>query len=177
MTDYSFPGWRRALFVAILAVILAFTLVSSVTQGTVHLHVAGSAPGGLVSHVFVKFSEVSLHTAGYPRDSGWVTLTNLLPKLDLVPQPNDKVPQTLISSQVQSGRYDEIRLVAQNATIVVEGTSDRQVSVVSTVSANVTLGIPPNGSGDVLVLFSVDYSLVLADSPQVSLNIVRVVPS
>ena len=161
-------------FGALLIVILVVTLAPSVTQGTVNVRVYGFIPGGTVSHIYVKFSEVSLHTAGYPADSGWVNFANVLPRVDLVPQPSQLVPDALISARIQSGRYDAIRLVAANSTVVIDNTPGLRVVTGSTVSANVTLPVPPSGIGEVLVLILVDYSLILASEPQLSLSVLQI---
>ncbi len=176
MTDYPFAAWRRVIFVAALIVILVIAFAPSITQGTVNIRVYGFVPGGPVSHLYVKFSEVSLHTAGYPEDSGWVTLTNLLPRVDLVPQPNQLVPESIISARIQSGRYDAIKLVASNSTLVLASSPGVPISTGSTVNANVTLPIPPNGIGDVLFLLVVDYSALLSSQPTLSLTLLQATP-
>lgn len=173
MATYPFPPWRRVIFVAVLITILVVTFASSVTQGTVNVRVSGFVPGAAITHIYVRFSEVRLHTAGYPAESGWVILTNLLPVVDLVPQRNQVVPDAIISARIQSGRYDAVELRAANSTFVIGNAPGTRVSVGSTVSANVTLPVPPNRTGDVLVIVLVDYQAILSGSPVLSLKLLQ----
>ena len=171
MNGYAFPAWRRVVFVAVLITILVVTFTSSVTQGTVNVRISGFAQGAAITHIYVKFSEVKLHTAGYPTGAGWITLTNLLPVVDLVPQPNQEVPDTIISARIQSGRYDVVSLRAENSTVVVGSAPGTRVSVGSTLSANVTLPVRPSGTGEILLLVLVDYQAILSSSPVLTLKL------
>lgn len=170
MATYPFPAWRRVIFVAVLLTILVVTFASSVTQGTVNIRVSGFVQGAAITHIYVRFSEVRLHTAGYPAESGWVTLTNLLPVADLVPHPHQIVPDAIISARIPSGRYDAISLVASNSTVVIGNAPGTAVSAGSTLNANVTLPVRPGGTGDVLVIVLVDYAAILSSPPSLSLR-------
>jgi len=173
LTNYPYRAWRRIVFVAPLIVILVISFAPSVTQGTVNVRVYGFIQGAAISHIYVKFSEVSLHTAGYPPEAGWVTLTQLLPSVDLVPHPTQPLPQSLVSVQIQSGRYDAVRLVADNSTVVIDNAPGMAVSTGSTVNANMTLPIPPSGTGDLLVVLLVDYAQLLGSQPALSLTLLH----
>ena len=173
MNTYPFPSWRRVTFVALLIIVLVVALAPSITQGTVSVRVYGLVDSGVVSHVFVKFSQVQLHTAGYPSNSGWLTLSQTLPRVDLVPKPGQLVPETITSLQVQSGRYDSIKLLIQNATIVVNNGPGIPISSGPSLAANVTLPVPPNRSGEVLFVVTLDYSLLVADPPSLVISILQ----
>lgn len=173
VTEYLFPGWRRIAFVALLIVILVVILAPPISQGTVNVRIYGSASQGVVSHVFVKFSEVELHTAGVPSESGWVHLTPV-PRIDLVSPPGQLVPNTLLSSKIQSGRYDSIRLSIANSTVVITNPLGTPVSTRLVIAANATIPVPPNGNGDVLVVIDLDYTLLASTPPSLSARVLQV---
>lgn len=173
LTNYLYPPWRRIVFVAALIVVLVISFAPSVTQGTVNVRVYGFVQGAAISHIYVRFSEVSLHTAGYPAESGWITLTKLLPIVDLVPQPNQAASEQIVSVQIQSGRYDAVRLVATNSTVVIDNAPGMAVSAGSTVNANMTLPVPPSGTGDLLLVVLVDYAELLGSQPVLSLTLLQ----
>jgi hypothetical protein len=139
----------------------------------VNVHVYGFIPGGAINHIYVTFSEVRLHTAGYPAEFGWVTLTNLLPIVDLIPQPGQVSPEEIVSIKIRSGRYDAVELVAANSTVVIDKAPGMAVSVGSTVNANVTLPIPPSGTGDLLLIVLVDFAKLLSEDPVLSLELLQ----
>src|SRR5881628_1383240 len=118
MAEYPFPKWRQLVFVAVLIAVLVVTLAPPVSQGIIRVRVAGVIPPGIVSHVYVRFSSVQLHVSGFPGGSGLVTLTQLLPRIDLVQAQDQLTLDPLISARISSGRYDAITLRAENATIV-----------------------------------------------------------
>lgn len=157
-------------------VILVVAFAPSITQGTVNVRVYGFAQEGPISHVYVKFSEVALHTTGYPADSGWVTYRNLLPFVDLVPQPGQVIPGSITSVRIQSGRYDSLKLVASNSTVIIANSQRVPLSGGTTISANVTLPIPPNRVGDVLVVVTFDYAQLLSAQPSLSLRLFLATP-
>ena len=130
-----------------------------------------------MSHIYVRFSEIRLHAAGYPATSGWITLTNLLPRVDLVPESSPAVPEALISARVQSGRYDALSVVATNSTVVVDNAPEVAVSQGSTVNSTVTIPVPPSGFGDVLLVVLVDYNRILSSDPTLSLTLLRATAS
>ena len=173
MTEYQFPGWRKIIFVAVLIVIIVISLAPAISQGTVNVRVYGPPSDGLVSHVFVKFSQVELHNAGFPTDSGWVTFTQVIPKVDLVSSPGQFVPQVLLTSRIQSGRYDTIKLTVANATIVVNSITSAPVSTGLVLNTDLTIPVPPNGSGDVLVVLTLDYRQLLDTPPALAVQILQ----
>ncbi len=174
MTGYRLPGWRRIPSVALVIVILVLILAPPISQGTVNVRIYSSTPQGVVSHVFVKFSQVELHTAGLPGESGWVTLTQTVPRIDLVSLPGQFVPSTLLSSKMQSGRYDSIRLSIADSTVVLTNSPGTPVSTKLVVAANATIPIPANGNGDVLVVLGLDYTLLTSSPPSLSATILQV---
>ncbi len=173
MPNYPYPQWRRVTFAALLIAIVSISFIPSITEGTLVVRVHGFIPGGAISHIYVKFSEVSVHTAGYPPDTGWTTIGNLLPRVDLVPQSANTVPDAIISARIQSGRYDAFKLVAANSTIIVDNAPAFQISTGPTITGNTSIPVPPNGFGDILIVLLVDYNSILATQPQLSLRLLQ----
>ncbi len=161
-------------FIALLIIILVIILAPPISQGTVNVRIYGSTPQGVVSHVYVKFGQVQLHTAGLPEESGWVMFTHLVPSIDLVPLPSQFVPITLLSSRIQSGRYDSVKLTILNSTVVITNGQGTPLSTPVALAANVTIPVPPNGNGDVLIVLGLDYALLTASSPSLSASILQV---
>ena len=174
MTDYRFPRWRQLPFVAVLIVILVLSYAPSITQGTLNVRIYAQIPQGVVSHLFVSFSYVQLHTAGFSQDTGFVSPSQTNPSLDLVPIPGQFIPKTILSTTVTSGRYDSIRLIFANSTLILSSGHKTPVSGGPTLTAAVTIPIVPNGNGDVLVLLSLDYSLLVSTPPTISASISQV---
>ncbi|OLD01169.1 MAG: hypothetical protein AUJ07_11895 [Crenarchaeota archaeon 13_1_40CM_3_53_5] len=175
MPEYPFPKWRQLVFVAVLIAVLVVTLAPPVSQGTIRVRVAGVIPPGIVSHVYIRFISVQLHVSGFPGSSGFVTLTQLLPRIDLVQPQNQLALDPLISAKISSGRYDEITLQADNATIVNSNGQSIPISIGKSVSAVVTVPVPPNRSGDVLVILNADYVQLISATPFISLSLVQAV--
>src|SRR5207245_7608439 len=94
------------------------------------------------------------------------------PIIDLIPIPNQFLPQIVASAQITPGRYDAIRLFMTNSTALI-GAAHVSLSNTPTLSANFTLPIPPNGFGAVLLLVSFDDSLVLANPAALSIQVVQ----
>ncbi len=172
MPVYQFPGWRRVLFVAVLIVVIVIALAPSISQGTVTLRIYSLFVPSVVSHVFVGFTKVVLHEAGLPNGTGLLTISQGFPNIDLVSPPTQLVPQAIMSTQIHSGRYDAIALVFSNSTLVIAGRSI-PVSAPSTINAYLTLPVPPNGIGDVLLVVSFDYSALFASQPSLSLILLQ----
>ncbi len=173
MPNYPYPQWRRVVFAALLIAIVSISFIPSITEGTLIVRISGFIPGAVITHIYVKFSEVSFHTAGYPPDTGWTTLTNLLPRVDLVPQSSNDVPDAIISARIQSGRYDAFRLVAANSTVVIDNAPTFQISTGPTIAGNATIPVRPNGFGDILIVLLVDYNSILATQPELSLRLLQ----
>ena|SRR2546428_1187554 len=175
MPEYQLPRWRQLVFVAVLIAVLVVTIGPPVSTGTVRVRVAGIIPQGIISHLYVTFGQVQLHVSGFPAGSGIVTLIHLLPRVDLVQPTNPQTLDPLISAPVSSGRYDSITLLAANATIVNVNGQSTPLTIGSTLNAAVTIPVPPNHSGDVLVVLNADYVQLIASTPSISLSLVQAV--
>lgn len=158
-----------------LIAILVVTIAPPVSQGTIRVRVTGIIPPGIISHVYVKFGSVKLHTSGFTKGAGLVTLTQLLPRVDLVQAQHQPTLDPLISATISSGRYDTITLQADSATIVDSNGQSTLLTVGSTVNAAVTIPVPPNHSGDVLVVLNADYVQLISSTPFISLSLVQAV--
>jgi Domain of unknown function (DUF4382) len=169
---YLYPGWRRIVFVAVLLVVLVLTLTPSITQGTIKIHVYGLTGAGAIDHLFVGFKSLQFHTFGFAANTGWVSLNQSTAAIDLVRPPGQYLPETVESAPITSGRYDAIRLVMTNSTAQV-GTKSFSLSNTPVLDANFTLPISPNGFGDVLLLLSFDYALILQNPGTLSIQIVQ----
>src|SRR5690242_6081392 len=108
---YSYPGWRRVIFVAALVVVLVIALAPSITQGTIKVHIYGVTSPGVIDHLYGKFTSLQFHNHGVGFDAGWVSVNETTPTVDLVPVPGQFLPQIVASAQITSGTYDAIRLV------------------------------------------------------------------
>jgi len=169
---YPYPGWRRVIFVAVLVVVLVIALAPSITQGTIKVHLYGLTNRGVVDHLYVKFSNLQLHTYGFGSNVGWVNVTETTPIIDLIPVTAQFLPQIVASAQITSGKYDAIKLFMTNSTALI-GSTHVSLSNTPTLSANFALPITPNGFGDILLLVSFDESLVLANPAALSVQVVQ----
>jgi hypothetical protein len=169
---YTFPGWRRVLFVSALVVVMLVALAPSITQGTIKVHIYGVTSAGVIDHLYVKFTILQFHTYGFGSEGGWLNVTEASPIVDLVPAQAQFLPHVIASAQITSGRYDAIRLFMTNSTAQV-GTNRLAITNKPTLSANFTLLIPPNGFGDVLLLVKFDDTLILATPATLSIQIVQ----
>ena len=169
---YPYPGWRRIVFVAVLVVVLVLALTPSITQGTVKIHIYGVAASGAVDHLFVSFKSLQFHTFGFASNAGWVSLNQTTSPVDLIPVPGQYLPRMVESAAITSGRYDAIRLIMTNSTYQVGG-NRFPLSNAPILDANFTLPVAPNGFGDVLLLLSFDYGLVLQSPGTLSIRIVQ----
>ncbi len=132
----------------------------------------GYSNSNLVTHLYVGFTNINLHEAGFLNGTGWVTITKGLSTIDLVSLPPQTVPQTVTSSLVHSGRYDGIAMTFSNSTVVMGGRSI-PIAATSPIRANVTLPVPPNANGDVFLVMGFDYSSLFSTPPTLSLTIVQ----
>ena len=169
---YPFPGWRRVIFVGVLVVVLILALAPSITQGTIKVKVYGLAGTGVIDHLFVGFKSLQFHAFGFALNAGWVSLNQSTPPIDLIQVPGQYLPSVVESAPIASGRYDAIRLVMTNSTAQV-GSGRISLSNAPILNANFTLPIAPNGFGDVLLLLSFDYSLILQGPGTLSIRIVQ----
>ena len=170
---YPLPAWRRVLFVAILIIVIIIAVGPSTTLGTVTVRLYSLSTPSLVTHVYLGLATVQLHEAGLPNNTGWITISQGFPGFDLVSSNGQISPQTIMSSQVRSGRYDAMSFAFSNSTVILAG---RPVPLPAPIalSANMTVPIPPNGIGDVLLVLSFDYSALFATPPSLSLTLIQV---
>lgn len=169
---YPYPAWRRVVFVAVLVVVLVFALTPSVTQGTIKLHIYGVAGTGVIDHLFVSFKSLQFHTVGFASNTGWVNLNQTTTPIDLIQPRGQYLPTIVESAPITSGKYDAIRLNMTNSTAQV-GPNRFPLSNAPILEANFTLPVSPNGFGDVLLLLSFDYGLVLQSPGTLSIRIVQ----
>ncbi len=176
MTEYRFPRWRQVPFVAVLMVVLVLSFAPSITRGTINIRIYALIPQGVVSHVYASFSSVQLHVSGFPQETGLVTISQsqLVPRLDLLPRPGQFVPSTILATTVTSGRYDAVKLLFSNSTVVLASGQRTGIPSGPSLSANVTIPVPPNGNGDVLVVLSLDYSALISSTPSISATIAQI---
>ena len=167
---YPYAAWRRILFVAVLVVIIVIAFAPATTQGTVLLRFSSLTSSSVVNHIYVGFTQIALHQAGYLNSSGWVIISQNFPHVDLL--SNQMIPATVTSSPVHSGRYDQIRLDFSNCTIVIVGRSI-PVPAPSMLSSNMTLPVPPSGVGDILLVVAFDYSALFSSQPSLSFVLIR----
>jgi hypothetical protein len=173
LTDYHFPRWRQIPFVAALIIILVLSYAPSVTQGTLNVRVFARIPQGVISHLYSRFNYVQLHTAGFPTDQGLVTISQLNPSVDLVPPSGQLIPASIASTGITSGRYDAVRLIFSNSTVVYTSGRTTPISTGPILNANVTIPVPPNGNGEILLVLNLDYSLLLSTNPSISASIAQ----
>jgi hypothetical protein len=171
--NYPYAAWRRLLFVAVLVVIIVIAFAPATTQGTVLLRFSSLTSSSVLSHIYVGFSQIALHQAGYSNSSGWVLISQTFPHIDLL--SNQTIPPTVASAPIHSGRYDQIRLTFSNSTIVISG---RPVPVAAPpmLRINMTLPVPPSRVGDILLVVAFDYSALLSSQPSLSFVLIRASP-
>jgi hypothetical protein len=169
--NYPYAAWRRILFVAVLVVIIVIAFVPATTQGTLFLRFSSLSSPSAVNHVYVGFTQIALHQAGYLNSSGWVIISESFPNIDLL--SNQVIPPTVTSAPIHSGRYDEIRVTFSNSTVVIAGRST-PISAPPMLSANVTFPVPPSGIGDILLVVAFDYSALFSSQPSLSFVLIRV---
>src|SRR3989442_2372203 len=116
-------GMRRALLALALAAAVAIAGVAAYVymyEGS--LEVAVQDDSGAWAHVWVTFTQVSVHEAGKSEDVGWHNVTVTQTSIDLASLVN--VSELLASARVGPGKYTEIRLVVIAATgKMLDGTS------------------------------------------------------
>lgn len=168
--NYPYAAWRRILFVAVLVVIIVIAFAPATTQGTLLLRFSSLSSPSVVNHVYVGFSQVALHQFGYLNSSGWVMISQSFSTIDLL--SNQMVPPAVTTAPIHSGRYDQIRVSFSNSTLVRAG-RPFAMSSPSMLSANVTLSVPPNGIGDILLLVEFDYTALFSSQPSLSFVLIR----
>ena len=168
--NYPYAAWRRILFVAALVVVIVIAFAPATTQGTVLLRFSSLTSFSAVNHIYVGFTQIALHQTGYLNSSGWVIISQNFPHIDLL--SNQAIPPTVTSAPIHSGRYDQIRVVFSNSTMVIAGRSI-PVPAPPLLSSNMTLPIPPSGIGDILLVVAFDYSALFTSQPSLSFVLLR----
>jgi len=168
--NYPYAAWRRILFVAVLVVIIVIAFAPATTQGTLFLRFSSISSPSAVNHLYVGFTQIALHQVGYLNSSGWIIISQSFPVLDLSSTPI--IPPTVTSAPIHSGRYDELRVVFTNSTVVIAG-QKTSIPSPSTLVANVTLPVPPSGIGDIMLVVAFDYSALFSSPPSLSFVLIR----
>lgn len=148
-------------------------MAPSISEGTLVVRMYGSSTPSLLSHVYVGFSKVDLHEAGFSNSTGWVSITKGFSTVDILSRVPQTASQTATTAQIHSGRYDVIAVTFSNSTVVMSGRSI-PLAAPSPVRASVTLPVPPNGDGDVFLVIGFDYNAIFGNPPNLSLMIVQV---
>ena len=174
MVDYHYPVWRRIAFVVILVLALSLVVVPPLAKGTVNVRVYSFSTPDTFVHIYLKLSQFELHTVGFPHDSGWIVLKDNLPRLDIASRNSQLNPNSVLSSQIQSGRYDAIRLSISEATIFIGSLNNTVCTQCGPVEANATISIPPGGFGDILMVLGLDYSHLLTEPSAFSVKVLEV---
>src|SRR5437016_8694207 len=91
--NYPYAAWRRILFVAVLVVIIVIAFTPATTQGTIFLRFSSLSSSTAVNHIYVGFTQIALHQAGFVNSTGWIVISQSFPKIDLlsdqtIPQPS-----------------------------------------------------------------------------------------
>jgi len=170
---YSFPIWRRAPFIALLIIVIVISYAPATTQGTATLRLSTLSAPGIVNHIYVEVSSIGLHQQGYPNSTGWVTVSQSFPVIDLLSSANQSTSQSIASANIHSGRYDMVKIFFTNSTVVIDGVRTA-IAGPSSLSLSVTMLVSPNGIGDLFLLVAFDYAEILASPPYLSFVLIRV---
>lgn len=169
---YAYAVWRRAPFIALLIVILVITYAPAVTEGTSTIRLAAVFTPSVVTHVYVQAVSISLHRQGLLNDTGWTTVSQSFPIVDLLSSTSPPPASTISSATIHSGRFDIVRIFFANSTIVIGG-AKTPVAAPSPLELNVTLLVSPNGISDLLLLVAFDYTAFFMSTPSLSFVVVR----
>lgn len=163
------------MFVAVLLVVIVIAFAPAVTQGIATVRLSAISAPSVVSHIFLGVSSIQLHRVGYllSNNSSWTFITQSLPTIDILAPTSQILPQTLTSASVPSGRYDAIKIVFTNSTVILAGQT-KGVAAPQPIQGNMTLPISPNGIGDVLLTVQFDYATLFAIDPSLSFTLVQV---
>jgi Domain of unknown function (DUF4382) len=171
-TMYAFPVWRRAPFVVILIAVIVIAYAPATTQGTTTLRLASLSAPSAVTHIYVQVSSVEMHPAGLPNSTGWTTITQPFPIIDLLSPVNQSLSQTISSVTIHSGRYDSVRVFFTNSTLVISGMRT-PVGAPPAIDVNSTLLVSPNGTSDLLLVVAFDYAAFFTSSPSLTFVLIR----
>jgi hypothetical protein len=170
---YSFPVSRRAPFIALLIITLVIAYAPATTRGTATVRLAALSTPSAVSDIFVRISSLELHQEGFPNSTGWSTISQPFPLVDLLSRTNQSLSQTIGSATIHSGRYDTLKIFFTNSTVVISGTRIA-VGAPSPLEVNATLLVSPNGVGDLLLVVAFDYAAIFATAPSLTFIVVRI---
>src|SRR5437016_14508136 len=82
--NYPYAAWRRILFVAVLVVIIVIAFAPATTQWTIFLRFSSLSSSSAVNHIYVGFTQIALHQAGFVNSTGWIIVSHSFPKIDLL---------------------------------------------------------------------------------------------
>lgn len=142
---------------AILLVAIVLNYAPATAQGTATVRLATLSAPSIVSHLYIQLSSLQLHQLGYLNSSGWTAVSQAFPVVDLLSPSNQAMPPIVTSSPIHSTTYDSIRLSFTNSTATIYG---KQISLAAPpqLAANMTLRVPPNGTGDLQIIVAFDYA-------------------
>ncbi len=169
---YPYPVWRRAPFIGLLLIVLVIAYAPATTLGTSTLRLTALFTPSIVKHIYVQASSISLHRQGYLNDTGWTTISQTFPIIDIVAPSSQSAAQTISSATVHSGRYDQVRIFFANSTAVIGGSSE-SMAPPAPIFLNNTLLVSPNGTTDLQIIVAFDYTALLAATPSLNLVLVR----
>jgi hypothetical protein len=172
---YQYPLWRRLPFIAILIAVLAISYTPATAQGTITVRISALASPSIISHLYVGAATVQLHHEGYFSNQGWTNITQSFLPVDLLSSTSQTTAQTLISVTVHTGRFDMVRILFSNSSMIIAGGNPARQSLIapSPLNLNETLVVSPSGTGDLDLLVAFDYASLLGTSPVLGLVLVR----
>jgi len=171
---YGFPVWRRFAFIGVLVLLVFISYAPATTQGTATVRLSTLSARSVISHLFVRVSMIELHREGYPAGTpGWTNVSQSFPVVDLLSPVYQPVAQTIGSASVHSGRYDAVRILFTNATLIIAaGRAPAPLAAPFPLDLNATLLVSPNGVSDLLLVVGFDYASLLSSSPSLSFVLV-----
>ena len=158
-------------FLAVLIVVLVINYAPATTQGTSTVAISALSAPSIVAHVYVRVSSISLHHAGFLNNTGWTSISQTFPIIDLLASARQSIAPTVSTATIHSGRYDLATIYFANSTLVINGTKT-PVSAPPPLSLNMLLEIYPNATNDLFILVSFDYAAFFATTPSLYLVLV-----
>jgi hypothetical protein len=160
--------------VAVLVVVIVIAFAPAVTQGTATIRLSAITAPSVVSHIYVGVSSIQLHRVEFlfSNNNSWTFITQSISTIDLLAPGAQFLPQTVTSASVPSGRYDAVKVVFANSTLILAG-QNKAVPTPQPIQGNMTLPISPNGIGDILIVVQFDYSTLFAIQPSLTFTLIR----
>ncbi len=112
---------KQILAVVVLLVVVFLIIVPPLLNGGVKVTLS-STTSVRADHVFVTIGEISAQRADLGASSGWQSISNQSTVLDLT-QTN--MSETVALGNLPLGQYNTIRVRVTNATVMINGTSQR----------------------------------------------------